>query len=100
MEKESITITLSGKELRRRKDHSDWKRVDAQSDQDIDYGDIPELSEAFWQNAELLTPASQKKTVTLRLDDDIVHWFKKAGAGYQSRINAVLKAYVHSQDPS
>jgi uncharacterized protein (DUF4415 family) len=65
-------------------------------DEDIDYSDIPELDEAFWKNAELVMPDT-KVPVSLRLDQKVVDWFKKQGKGYQSKINAVLSAYVRLQ---
>lgn len=65
-------------------------------DDAIDYSDIPELDEEFWQNAELITPAS-KERVTLRVDRDVLEYFRRGGQGYQTRINAVLRAYVQMQ---
>tara|TARA_R110002126_G_scaffold123209_3_gene265144 strand:- start:860 stop:1147 length:288 start_codon:yes stop_codon:yes gene_type:complete len=62
-------------------------------DEDIDYSDIPELDEAWFAKAELRMPAT-KEQVTLRLDVDILRFFKSQGKGYQTRINAVLRAYV------
>ena len=65
-------------------------------DQEIDYSDIPELDETFWQNAELIMPDS-KERITLRVDRDILEYFRRGGQGYQTRINAVLRAYVQMQ---
>ncbi len=62
-------------------------------DEDIDYSDIPELDEAWFAKAELRMPIT-KEQVTLRLDVDILRFFKAQGKGYQTRINAVLRAYV------
>lgn len=59
------------------------------------HADIPSLQKQFWQTLSLLR-AAPKKMVTLRLDQDIVDWFKQHGKGYQSEINAILRAYVHS----
>ncbi len=70
----------------------------AMPDSDIDYSDIPELDEHFWQNAKLAMPVS-KKQLTVRFDADVVEWFKSQGKGYQSHMNAILKAYVHTQLP-
>ena len=47
----------------------------------------------FWKAAEVNLPAV-KQQVTLRIDPDIVEYFKAAGQGYQTRINAVLRSYV------
>lgn len=70
------------------------RRADA--DQDIDYSDIPELDERFFQNARLVEP-STKEQITMRIDADVLEWFKARGKGYQTRMNAVLKAYVLAQ---
>jgi uncharacterized protein (DUF4415 family) len=65
-------------------------------DSEIDYSDIPELDEKFWQKAKIVMP-DKKVPVSLRLDKQVLNWFKKQGSGYQSRINAVLSSYVQSQ---
>lgn len=67
-------------------------------DSEIDYSDAPELDDSFWKNAKLVMP-SQKKQLTVRFDEDVIEWFKKQGKGYQSHMNAILKAYVHTQRP-
>jgi uncharacterized protein (DUF4415 family) len=74
----------------------DWARVDALKDEDIDFSDIPELGEAFFQNANIRLP-ERKVPVCMRLDREVVDWFKARGKGYQSRINAVLKAFIERQ---
>ena len=67
-------------------------------DKDIDFSDIPELGEAFFRNARLvLPPKAGKAPVTLRLDRDVLNWFKAQGKGHLTRMNAVLKAYVATQ---
>jgi uncharacterized protein (DUF4415 family) len=77
------------------KSKTDWARLQREDDTDIDYSDIPETNEEFWTNAELFMP-KHKVPLSLRLDEDIVNFFKQRGKGYQSKINAVLKAYVNS----
>ena len=72
---------------------SDLPRVDAISDENIDYSEIPTTEADFWKAAEVNLPAV-KQQVTLRIDPDIVEYFKAAGQGYQTRINAVLRSYV------
>ena len=57
----------------------------------------PVLDEAFWRNAEILDPRHAKSTITIRLDEDVIDFFKRGGAGYQSRMNAVLRAYVYAR---
>ena len=74
---------------------TDWKRLSEMDDKDIDTNDIPELDDAFFLNAEIKVPS--KKPVTLRLDNDVLVWFKSQGRGYQSRINKLLRSYMESQ---
>jgi uncharacterized protein (DUF4415 family) len=66
------------------------------SDQEIDYSDLPPQGEEFFRNAQLRLP-TPKQTVTIRLDPDVVSWFKAQGKGYQTRINAVLRMYMDAQ---
>ncbi len=71
---------------------TDWDRIDAMRDEDIDTSDIPELDDSFFAHAVIRLP-EPKASVTLRLDREVLDWFKSQGKGYQTRINAVLKAY-------
>lgn len=75
---------------------ADLERLDAKGDEDIDYSEIPELTDDFWRYAKVLMP-QHKSMVAMRVDDDILEFFRKEGKGYQSRINAVLRAYVEAQ---
>ncbi|MFF5865820.1 BrnA antitoxin family protein [Pseudomonas sp. NPDC012596] len=74
---------------------TDWSRLAQMDDKDIDTSDIPALDEAFFQQAELRVPA--KQAVTIRLDSDVLAWFKDQGAGYQTRINQLLRQYMQAQ---
>jgi uncharacterized protein (DUF4415 family) len=65
------------------------------SDKNISYKDNPATTKEFWKDAKVFMP-QHKIHVSLRLDEDIVSFFKEEGSGYQSRINAVLKAYMNS----
>jgi uncharacterized protein (DUF4415 family) len=71
------------------------KRVDALRDEDIDYSDIPELDADFFRKARVVIPP-RKQQLTIRLDADVLAWLKSQGRGYQSRINAVLRAYYEA----
>jgi len=71
------------------------KELAAMSDKDIDYSDIPELDDDFWAKAEVRPPVT-KSAISIRLDQDMLDWFKSQGKGYQGRINAVLRAYYES----
>ncbi len=80
--------------VKRMKRHSrtDWKRIDAMKDEDIDYSDIPPLDVSFFKEA-VLWPG-HKRQITLRLDPDVLSFFRKHGKGYQTTINAVLRKYM------
>jgi len=67
-------------------------------DEDIDTSDIPELEEEWFVNAEV-TLKKRKKSVTLRVDEAILDYFRRQGKGYQTRMNAVLTAYVTAHNP-
>lgn len=70
-------------------------RLKAKLDREIDYSDIPELGPDFFRAAKMLMPEAAQP-VTMRLDRSVIEFFKKQGPGYQSRINAVLRAYVET----
>ncbi len=88
--KKKITKMKLGEGLEQ--SQTDWSRLDAMSDEDIDYSDIPELDETFWKNAVLVHPEN-KERLTVRFDADMVEWFKSQGRGYQTRMNAVLRSF-------
>lgn len=68
-------------------------------DEDIDTSDIPELDEEWFKRAKLVMPQN-KESITLRLDKQVLDYFKAQGKGYQTRINALLKTYVEAQQPA
>jgi uncharacterized protein (DUF4415 family) len=64
----------------------------------IDTTDLPEVGEDFFKTARLVMPAScGKQAVSLRVDEDVVAWFRAQGKGHLSRMNAVLRAYMLAQ---
>ncbi len=62
-------------------------------DDNIDCSDIPELDEAFWAKSTVRMPKT-KPNISIRLDSDVLEWFKSQGAGYQTRMNAILRTYM------
>jgi uncharacterized protein (DUF4415 family) len=86
------------------KSETDWARVRALTDEDIeravaeDPDAAPFWTDEDWANARVVWPQG-KAPVTLRLDKDIIAWFKLRGRGYQTRINAVLRGFVEAQKP-
>ena len=79
----------------KKKSGTDWQFLKDESDQAIDFSDIPKLGPEFWRKAELRMP-QKKESLTLRLDHDVVTWFRNAGRGYQTKMNAVLRSYMRS----
>jgi uncharacterized protein (DUF4415 family) len=78
-----------------KKSRTDWERLAKMSDKDIDTSEIAELDEAFFRHAQVHLPAG-KQLISLRLDRDVLDWFKQQGKGYQTRINAILRAYIRA----
>jgi uncharacterized protein (DUF4415 family) len=76
---------------------SDLARIDRMTDAEIDYSDIPELSDEFFKNATVVWPPA-KKQLTIRLDADVLDWLKSHGRGYQTRINRILRVAMESQE--
>ena len=81
---------------KKRTSRTDWGKVDKISDNEINYSEIPELNKRFWKEAKLVMPENKTK-VTIRLDNEVIDWFKSHGKGYQTKINAVLKSYIEAQ---
>jgi uncharacterized protein (DUF4415 family) len=77
------------------KQKAELKALAEMKDEDIDYSDIPPLTDEFWKNAKpfrdrhLYKPT--KTSTTIRLDSDVLDWFKSHGKGYQTRVNAILR---------
>lgn len=77
---------------------TDWARVDALTDADIEAAmrsdpDWQDDLDLDWANAVLVVPPA-KTPISIRLDDDVLAFFKAGGPGYQKRINAVLRSYM------
>ncbi len=82
------------------KGKTDWARVDAMTEEEIDEAarsdpDAQPTDAAFWEEAVTVIPS--KNLVWLHVDWDILHWFQSQGKGYQDRMNAVLRAYMEAQ---
>jgi uncharacterized protein (DUF4415 family) len=82
---------------------TDWDRVRTMTDEKIEAAaandpDAPPLDEAFWREARVVFPRPvRKKHTGLRIDEDVLAWFRARGPGYQTRMNAVPRAYVEAQ---
>ncbi len=83
-----------------KRSRTDWARLDALEDESVDRSDIPELTPEMFAKAIVrrgLKPVTKKSQVTLRVDSDVLTWFKTQGNGYQTRINTLLRAYMDAQ---
>ncbi|MGH6704211.1 MAG: BrnA antitoxin family protein [Bradyrhizobium sp.] len=97
MKRENIVTRRWGD---RRKGRTDWARVDRLTDEDIARAvtNDPDAApiDIDWSDAVLVIPA-RKKAISIRVDEDVLDFFKKAGNGYQRRINAVLRSYMQQK---
>ena len=85
---------------------TNWHRLNTMTDEEItraaeaDTDNLP-LDDPFFATARRLPPSAllkeAKQQITLRIDADVLEWFRASGSGYQSRMNAVLKAYVQTR---
>ena len=89
--KEKLTGSASAKT------RTDWERFRSLTDRQIRRGiekdaDARPTDAEFWKDAHVVIP-KHKQTITIRLDEDLLKWLRKQ-RGYQTRINAVLRAYM------
>ena len=83
--------------LARGEDRSDLDRVRALTEEELEASiDREEEGEVDWSSLQVGLP-EPKRQLTLRLDADVVEWFRSRGPGYQTRMNAVLRSYVEAQ---
>jgi uncharacterized protein (DUF4415 family) len=84
--------------LERRRSETDWQRLDALTDKEIETSIASdpawrEFKDLDWSNAVLVIPP-RKKPISIRVDEDVLAFFRHEGAGYQRRMNAVLRSYM------
>ena len=100
-------VLVDGKPYRRKADGSlvplkgktDWKRLDRQTSARTEAiatrdRDGRPMSDEEWSKAEIIQP--RKVPVGLKLDHDVLGWFKSQGKGYQTRINTILRCYYQT----
>jgi len=76
----------------KRTSRTDWDRLAKMTDDEINYSDIPPLTEEFFARARLVLPNA------VELDPDTLAWFKQQGQDYSARINQVLREYIALQE--
>ena len=94
-------IEYSDGRLERRKSETDWKRFHSITDEEIEaaIANDPhwaEFKDLDWREAVLVIPP-RKKAISIRVDEDVLDFFKQEGAGYQRRMNAVLRSYMQQK---
>ena len=83
-----------------KKSRTDWNRVDALKDGEIDFSDTPELTPEMFARAVVrrgLQAVSRNAQLTIRIDRDVLEWYRRQGPGYQIRINTLLRAYMQER---
>ena len=103
---DGVVRTTLDEVIRRGGGRTDWARLRRKTDEEIaaavasDPDAAPLLDEEWFANAEWAFPEgwpAGKQAISLRVDRDVLEWFKAQGPRYQSRINAVLRAYVNAK---
>lgn len=85
----------------RHKGNTDWARLDAMTDEELEASiandpDWAEFKDLDWSDAVVVLPP-KKKAISIRVDEDVLDFFKREGEGYQRRINAVLRSYMQQK---
>jgi uncharacterized protein (DUF4415 family) len=93
----TVKLTLDPKNLPplTEQERARLEAVAAMPDEAIDYSDAPYLPDAVWMKAAAQLPHT-KRQITLRIDAEVLEFFKHTGSRYQSRMNAVLRSYVEA----
>jgi uncharacterized protein (DUF4415 family) len=79
---------------------TDWSRIDAMTDDDIDTSDIPPLTDEFFSKAKLRMPSSPITTVSVPVDSETLTWFQSKGEAAEQHMTAALKIYAAAQKTS
>jgi uncharacterized protein (DUF4415 family) len=76
---------------------TNWAALESRSEENIDYSDIPPLTDEFFERATLRIPATQAQNL-VQLDPDVKQWFQSQGEQYKTLINNVLRQYIESKN--
>ncbi|MGA7952311.1 MAG: BrnA antitoxin family protein [Gloeobacterales cyanobacterium] len=76
--------------------HTNWAALEAMADEDIDYSDIPPLTDEFYEKATLRIPATQAHRL-VQIDPDVLRWFQAHCEDYRASINSVLRRYIETR---
>ena len=81
------------------KSQTDWDKLEDMPDDEIDFSDVEEITPELFAQAIVrhgLKPVPKKEQITLRVDSDVLRWFRSQGKGYQTKINDLLRAYMNA----
>lgn len=99
MKKKEYINHYTLEELRTLPSKTDWTKVDTLTDEKLEklIADDPEEHDLKpdWTKAKLVL-GEPRKTISLRMDPDVLAWFKQQGKEYQARMRAVLRAYMEA----
>ena len=102
-EREGNIVRVTAEEARLMKGETDYARLDAMTDEDIAraVAEDPDAGplDIDWSKARVVFPPG-KENVTLRVDRDVLAWFRSTGKGFHTRMNAVLRAYMEAHRQS
>ncbi|MEY2831598.1 MAG: hypothetical protein RLZZ574_856 [Cyanobacteriota bacterium] len=76
---------------------TNWDRIDAMSDDEIDTSDIAPLTDEFFSKAKLRMPFSSLDTVVVRIDSETLSWFQSKGEEAEQHMAAALRIYAEAQ---
>jgi uncharacterized protein (DUF4415 family) len=98
MKGKNITVVSRGDPSRGK---TDWKELDKLTDAEIEAAmahdpEWADFKDIDWSDAALVIPP-KKKAISIRVDEDVLDYFKQSGAGYQRRMNAVLRSYMQQR---
>ncbi|MFL6929997.1 MAG: BrnA antitoxin family protein [Xanthobacteraceae bacterium] len=98
MKEKNTTVVSRG---RSRSGKTDWKKFHNLTDAEIEAAmardpEWADFDESDWSEAVIMIPP-KKKAISIRVDEDVLDFFKNEGAGYQRRMNAVLRSYMQQK---
>lgn len=80
---------------------TDWERIRNMKSDEIELSDSPEITPEMFAKSVIrkdFQPIPPKQQVTLRIDDDVINFFRNQGRGYQTKINQLLRAYMEAHN--
>jgi len=99
--KDENIVRYTAEEIRERRRRGDWDRINAMTEDEIERNALEEnrrlgIADDWYKGAYAVYPVKKEK-ITIRIDQDILEHFRKTGKGYQSRMNAVLNAFMEAE---